>query len=267
MSRAKPATNVIRSASAAFQRLDALRSNRNTRFQEQRFLVQGVKAINAAVEHGWSIAVALVADEVERSSWADSICMQAKEVVALAPPLQQQLSERESGSEVIAVVEMRTRQISELQEHTTVVVLDRPSSPGNIGTVIRSADAFGGAAVVVVGHAADPFDPKCVRASTGSLFAVPVASYPGSIRELRSELPLHQFIGLDEHGTVELSEFSFSERVALLIGNEERGLSKSARESVDVMLKIEMAGHATSLNMAVATGITLYQRMRASGGT
>ena len=63
-----------------------------------------------------------------------------------------------------------------------MVVFDRPTTPGNIGTLIRSADAFGAAGVIVTGHAADPYDPKAVRASTGSLFAVPVVRVPATAR-------------------------------------------------------------------------------------
>src|SRR4029079_3999527 len=86
-----------------------------------------------------------------------------------------------------------------------VVVFDRPSTPGNIGTLIRSADAFGATGVIVTGHAADPYDPRAVRASTGSLFALPVVRVP-SHREVLAWIGDAgvQVVGTDERGDVDV---------------------------------------------------------------
>ena len=147
--------------------------------------------------------------------------------------------------------------------HLLVVVFDRPSTPGNIGTLVRSADAFGASAVVITGHAADPYDPKAVRASTGSLFALPVLiadSHQSVITEM-SEMVV-QYVGTDEHGTVDVADHDLTGPTVLLIGNETSGLSAGWRAAADVMVRIPITGAASSLNAAAAATVVLYEAVR-----
>jgi TrmH family RNA methyltransferase len=149
-----------------------------------------------------------------------------------------------------------------------VVVLDRPSTPGNIGTVVRSADAFGASAVVVAGHAADPFDPKAVRASTGSLFALPVIRADSAhevldrIASWRSAGRAVELVATDEHGSVDVADHDLSGPRVLLIGNETTGLSAAWREAADVTVRIPITGAASSLNAATAATVFLYEAVR-----
>jgi TrmH family RNA methyltransferase len=148
------------------------------------------------------------------------------------------------------------------------VVFDRPSSPGNIGSVIRSADALGAAGVIITGHAADVYDPQAVRASTGSLFSVPsvraashraVLDWAGAVRARGTAIRL---VGTDESGTRDLAQFDFTGPVLVLIGNETSGLSAAWREACDEVARIPMTGSASSLNAAAAASITLYEAAR-----
>src|SRR4051812_23425224 len=148
----------------------------------------------------------------------------------MSPDLVAELADKESA-ELIAVVGLPTAPELPVSNdpHLLVVVFDRPSTPGNIGTLIRSADAFGAAAVVVTGHAADPYDPKSVRASTGSIFALPVVQAEGPDEVLRwASRTGVQLVGTDEHGPVEVAEHDLTGPTALLIGNEATGLSQAA---------------------------------------
>jgi TrmH family RNA methyltransferase len=144
-----------------------------------------------------------------------------------------------------------------------VVVFDRPTTPGNIGTLIRSADAFGADGVVVTGHAADPYDPKAVRASTGSLFAVPVVRAP-SHREVVAWASASSavFVGTDESGDVPVDEADYAGTRIIVIGNETRGLSSGWREACDRMVRIPIVGAASSLNAAAAATVVLYEAAR-----
>jgi tRNA G18 (ribose-2'-O)-methylase SpoU len=148
------------------------------------------------------------------------------------------------------------------------VVFDRPASPGNIGSIIRSADAFGADGVIVTGHAADVYDPRSVRASTGSLFGVPAVRVP-SHREVMAwaaerrarGCPL-RIVGTDEHGEADLFDFDLAGPTLLLIGNETKGLSTAWREACDHMVRIPMTGTASSLNAANAATAVLYEAAR-----
>src|SRR5205814_852543 len=139
---------------------------------------EGVRAIDAAVAAGWPIQ-AFVTGPAALSGWARGLLERgaAREHVELAAPLMAELSGKDETSELVAVAEIPADGLERIPRRpdALLVVLDRPIGPGNLGSVIRSADALGADGVVVVGHAADLYDPQAVRASQGSLFAVPVA--------------------------------------------------------------------------------------------
>jgi TrmH family RNA methyltransferase len=152
------------------------------------------------------------------------------------------------------------------------VAFDRPSSPGNIGTVVRSADAFGAAGLVVTGHGADPYDPRAVRASTGSLFAVPVARAEGPAEVLawvdarrRAGVPV-TVLGTDEHGPVDVAARDLTGPTLVVIGNETSGLSEAWRAACDVIARIPISGAASSLNAASAATVLLYEAARQRAG-
>jgi TrmH family RNA methyltransferase len=140
------------------------------------------------------------------------------------------------------------------------VIADRPASPRNLGTLIRSVDAFGGAGVVIVGHAADPYDPQAVRAAQGLLFAVPVVEIATAAAIDGLE---RRVLGLDERASVKLRDVDRTGRVAIALGTEGRGLSSALRDACDELVSIPMhASAATSLNLAVAGSIALYELTR-----
>ena len=148
------------------------------------------------------------------------------------------------------------------------VALDRPNSPGNIGTVVRCADAFGASGVVVTGHGADPYDPKAVRASTGSLFAVPVVrdGSPAGVlgwvgAQRRSGVPV-TVLGSDENGDVDITDHDLTGPTLIVAGNEASGLSEAWRTACDWIARIPITGSASSLNAASATTVLLYEAAR-----
>jgi TrmH family RNA methyltransferase len=259
----------ISRANARFQQWEALVTNRSKRHRNREFLVQGVRPITRAVEEGWTVRALLRADASE-SVWADRLwASTAGERVVLSPDLHARLSGKD-GAELVAVVEMPDDGVARLAEsarpHGPVVVFDRPTSPGNIGTLARSADAFGASALVVTGHAADPYDPQCVRASTGSLFALTVLRVPGSGPVVEhAHANGYRIIGTDEHGT-DLADVRLDGRVMIVVGNETHGLAAAWRTVCDDVASIAMVGTASSLNAAVAGSIVLHEALRQRRG-
>lgn len=172
----------ISRSNARFQQWEALLRNRKQRQRAGEFLVHGVRPITLAIEHGWTVRAVLYDADRSLSQWAsDTLERSGGERVAVAPELLGQLSDKDQDvPELVAVVEMPADDLARIDVHASFLgmVFDRPSMPGNIGTIVRSLDAFGGSGLIVTGHGADPYDPKSVRASTGSLFAVPVVRTP-----------------------------------------------------------------------------------------
>ena len=143
-----------------------------------------------------------------------------------------------------------------------VLVLDRPQNPGNIGAVVRSADALGASMVIITGHSADIYDPKAIRASRGSLFAIPVVtadSHDEVFRWFHAQKEQFAIIGLSEDGKQNLWEFNLTKPTIAVIGNETWGLSKQWKESCNDIAVIPMEGTASSLNAASSAAITLYE--------
>ncbi|MDH6126433.1 TrmH family RNA methyltransferase [Kitasatospora sp. GP82] len=267
-----PAVRRITSRNARFQQWQALLTNRNKRQRAGEFLVQGVRPISLAVQYGWPVHALIFDGERKLSRWAEELLRAVRtEHIAMAPDMLADLGEKnETVPEVIAVIGMPDDDLGRITvgDDFLGVLFDRPTNPGNIGSIIRSADAFGADGLIVAGHAADVYDAKSVRASTGSLFALPAIRVP-SPREVTDWVDTHRasgrsvaLVGTDEHGDCDVFDFDFTRPVLLLVGNETSGLSSTWRELCDFTVSIPMTGAASSLNAANAGTAVLYEASR-----
>lgn len=257
----------ITARNARFQQWQALLTNRNKRLRAREFLVHGVRPITLAVERGWPVRALIYDADRSLSRWAQNLLdATSAEQVAMSAALLAELGEKGADApELVAVVEMPQDDLGriEIGRDFLGVLFDRPTSPGNIGSIIRSADAFGAHGLIVTGHAADVYDPRTVRASTGSLFALPTVRVP-SHREVLDWLDAKQVqvVGTDENGGSDVFDFDLTGPTLLLIGNETAGLSTAWRERSDHLVRIPMTGSASSLNAANATTALLFEAAR-----
>jgi TrmH family RNA methyltransferase len=262
----------ITTRNARFQQWQALLTNRTKRQRSREFLVQGVRPITLAVERGWPVRALAYNAGAPLSAWASGLLDAVRaERVAMAPELLAELGEKnEDVPELIAVLEIPGDDLGRIPVPGNFlgVLFDRPTSPGNIGSIIRSADAFGAHGVVVTGHAADVYDPRSVRASTGSLFAVPTVRVPSPpqvaawVEQHRAAGTPVRIVGTDERGDADVFDHDLTAPTLLLIGNETTGLSAAWRDLADRMVRIPMAGSASSLNAANAATAVLYEAAR-----
>jgi 23S rRNA (uridine2479-2'-O)-methyltransferase len=264
----------IERENAAFQLLEALRRNRRKREQRRELLVEGVQPIDRCLAAGWPVRAVVSPLGTTRSAWADRVldALPDAEHLELTPALFERVADRDDPPELLLVAAAPTRHVSMVPQPAdgVVVLVDRPSSPGNLGTIIRTADALGAAGLLLVGHGAHVYDPRTIRASVGSLFSLPfapVASHDeltGWIAGWRADAPGLAVYASDEDGGVVLGPGAPLRRPALLLlGTERTGLSAALRSLADAALAIPMAGSATSLNVAVAHGILLHRLMGA----
>jgi TrmH family RNA methyltransferase len=262
----------ITRADARFQQWEALLHNRRKRRRAGEFLVQGVRPITQAIERGWPLRAVLYDAERPLSRWAVQVLERTRgDRVALATDLLRGLGDKsQDAPELVAVAELPDDDLSRLAPDPSFLgmVVDRPSLPGNVGAIVRSLDAFGGSGLVVTGHGADPYDPASVRASTGSLFAVPVVRVPAHhqvlawVGEQRSAGTAVTIVGTDETGVVDIADVDATGPTLLVIGNETTGMSAAWREACDVVARIPIGGTASSLNAASAAAVVLYEAAR-----
>lgn len=252
-----------------FQHIDALRRGRAARHRYGEFFLEGVRAINGALQHRWRLKSLVYSRDQPLSDWARGILAdsQAEQHLELPLPLLARLSNKTEPSELLAVAAIPDDRLSRItvQRNLCVVVFDRPASPGNLGSIIRSCDALRAGGLVLTGHGADLYDPETISASTGSLFAVPVVRQPGPaellpwFESVRRTIGSIQIIGTSAHGSSLLDAHDFTRPTVLVIGNETWGMSAAYRELCDVILRIPIDGSATSLNVASAASIMLYE--------
>jgi tRNA G18 (ribose-2'-O)-methylase SpoU len=257
-----------------FQEWLALKTNRQKRHRAGQFLVEGTTGIDRAVEHGWTIEALLHPAGRQLSTWAQQHLDRqvALRHVEIDPELLAELTERHEGTELLAIARQREVELGALalSEPWLVVVVDRPKSPGNLGSIIRTAVSFDAAAVVLTGHAADPFDPACVRASVGTLFDLPIvrlsshAALLGWLDERRALSPL-TCVGTGQDGTELIDRVDLTGNTLVILGNETEGLSRAYRDACDRFVRLPTSPRQSSLNVSAAAAIILYEVRRQRG--
>lgn len=262
----------IHSENDVFQNIETLKRNRDKRNKLREFFVEGVRNINNSVKFNWQVNSFIYSPEKNLSSWAQEILDNSKAKVHYELPLKllQKLSGKENFSELLATIQIPKDDLSRisLADNFTVVVFDRPSSPGNLGTLIRSCDAMGVSGLIVTGHAADIYDPETVSATTGSIFSVPVVRLPSHkelapwLKQIGQKFQSLQVVATDEKGAIPIQDYDFKKPIILLLGNETRGLSAAYKEMSHAMVKIPIQGSASSLNVSNAASIILYEISR-----
>lgn len=226
-----------------------------------------MRPITLAVERSWPLAALLYDMSRPLSQWAARMLAESgARQVGMAPQLLSELGEKDSGvPELVAVAAIPPDDWTRIPQRPDLlaVVFDRPASPGNIGTMIRSADAFGADGLIVTGHAADPYDPKSVRASTGSLLTVPVvrAASHSAVTSWAASRAV-TLVGTDENGSSDIAGVDLTGPVVVVIGHETTGLSAGWREACHVTGRIPITGAASSLNAAAAATVVLYEASR-----
>jgi len=256
-----------------YQRFEVLKTNRNKRYKYNEFLVEGVRSLNEAVNNGWHIR-SLIYDKNNLSSWAKDMIQKARTEVNynLTPMLLKELSGKEDTSELMAVIEMRDDSLEHIQlsANPFIVLFDRPSNKGNLGTMIRSCDALGADLLIITGHAVDLYEPDVVVAAMGSFFHFPVVRVADNnklyqyIEGLKAQYPGFKVVGTTAHKEHPVYNTDLSVPVMLMIGNETMGLNKAFKEYCDILCTIPMAekSYATSFNVSCAGAILMYEVMR-----
>jgi TrmH family RNA methyltransferase len=252
------------------KRLVRLR-DRRPRDEEKAFLVEGYREVRRALERGAAL------DEVYFSrKWflgenEPALLAQAEAAGAKLYELTKdafaKVAYRERPDGILAVAPQWSRKLSDLKLGSPpfILVVEAIEKPGNLGTILRSADAAGCDAVIVCDPVTDLFNPNVVRASTGVLFSVPCV-----VEEGAAVLAWLRGLGIRSVATTPAAKALYSKSdlrgpLAVIMGSEQYGLSEFWLKNADLPVRIPMAGQADSLNVAMAALITLFEAVRQRG--
>jgi TrmH family RNA methyltransferase len=242
---------------------------RKHRQRQGRFLVEGLQLLHMALDAGAAPVEAFYCREQWTGAQAglllDRLAGAGAATHAVSAAVMASLAERETPQGLVATFRMLDRQMAEvrLAGSDLVVVVDRLQDPGNLGTLVRTADAVGAAAVALIEPCVDLYDPKTVRGSMGSLFTVPVvrAHDPAELAAWLRGAGL-RLVGADPRLGRDYGEGGWLGGVALVLGNEARGLSDDVRGLIADWVRLPIVGRAESLNVAVAGGVLMYMWLR-----
>lgn len=244
-------------------------SLKKARDESRTFLAEGLKLVIDALDRGWTIRTLVYAKAGKGKPLVEKVAARTVAagglVLEVSEKVMSSITRRENPQMVAAVFEQRWTALKDIQPKGTEtwIALDRVRDPGNLGTIIRTADATGASGVILVGDCTDPFSMETVRATMGSMFALPlVKATPADFlkwkKSVDARLVATHLAGAVDYRTIDYK----SKPVILMMGNEQSGLPDELAEAADKLARIPQVGMADSLNLAVATGVMLFEVRR-----
>lgn len=242
----------------------ALLQNRKDRVKNGAFVAEGVRFCGEAVISGAHIRHTLMTEEFYSSHKADAeqFMSACSDVRLISEAVADKLGATVNSQGVFCVCDIPKNENS--LSGSKYICLEEVRDPGNIGTIIRSAEAFGMSGVILIGNCADVYSPKVLRSTMGTIFRLPIISYDSvqSAFDVFREKGFKTYGAILERNSKKLSEISFSEKTICLIGNEANGLTQNVQNQCDDFLFIEMSGGTESLNAAVAASVIMYKMQK-----
>jgi len=232
------------------------------------FVAEGLKLVADAVEAGWTVRTLVYASNVVGqplvARLAATTHAKGGAVIAVSEAVLAKISRRDNPQTVLGVFEQRLTPITAIKPKAGEVwiALESVRDPGNLGTIIRTADAVGAAGVILVGETVDPFSVEAVRATMGSIFAVALAKVNRAEFQKIAGDWRGTVVGAHLAATTDYRKAEYRTPVLLVMGGEQAGLTPEMAATVRTLVKIPMAGKADSLNLAVATAVMLFEIKR-----
>ena len=242
---------------------------KKVRDREHAFVAEGLKLVIDAFELGWKIRTLVFGKAQRGDSKVEAVAARTVAsgglVLEASEKVLGAIARRDNPQMVIGVFEQRLARLDDVRPSPGEVwaALDRVRDPGNLGTVIRTADAVGARGVILIGDTVDPFSLETVRATMGSIFAVPLVK--ASEEQFLSWRKGFDGLVCGTHlrGAVDYRTVEYVEKPVLLVmGSEQQGLTDALAQACDRLVRIPQAGRADSLNLAVSTGVMLYEIRR-----
>lgn len=224
------------------------------------FLVEGIHHVGEVVEAGWDVETVLYAPDLLTSRFAHNLLARLDSPPQpVTPQVMESMADKDNPQGILAIVRQRQTRLDGLGQVNRAVALVSPQDPGNVGTILRTMDAVGADALFLLDGGVELYHAALVRASMGALFWKPVVQTSFEQFARWAHGRGCQLIGTSAHGDVEYQTLVPQTPWALVLGNEQKGLSREQMDACDVTVSLPMQGRVSSLNLSVAAGVLLYR--------
>jgi TrmH family RNA methyltransferase len=231
---------------------------RKAREESGLFLAEGLKIVTEAIDLGHAPRILLHSAKAGDHPLLRRAASRAGESIEVSEAILGKISRRDNPQTVLGVFEQSFAQLDDLDRSGLLIGLEEVRDPGNLGTIIRTADGAGCAGLILIGETCDPYSVEAVRATMGSIFAVPIVrASADAFLAWRATWP-GRVIGTLLTATTDFREGSYARPCLIMLGNEQAGLTPRLAAACDMTVKIPMLGRADSLNLAVAAGVMIY---------
>jgi RNA methyltransferase, TrmH family len=233
------------------------------RKQHGLFLVEGIHSVMELLKTTWHIEMVVVTFNTQSAPESAPLLNLAADrkipIEVLNQPVFEKLATTETPQGVMAVARLSYPDIGKLTTQKKILIADGIADPGNLGTMIRTAVAFGFESIITTPGSADIFSPKAVRATQGALFSIIPFSHIAPDDLLPKLQKTHSLIAITSHTSESIDSLKKSARLALVVGAEIAGVSPAIIKAADFKVKIPISDSVESLNAAVAAGIAMYE--------
>lgn len=253
--------------SFANQKVKLIRKLEHKKYRQDTglFFIEGLRIVGEAVQTGAPIETLVVAPELLVSDFGQSLlkhpAVQNTEKIEVSEEIYQKIAHKEGPQGIGAIVKQDWQTIEHIITNPgdIWVALDAVSDPGNLGTIMRTAEAVGCRGIILLGHSTDPYDSTAVKASMGAVFSLELAQSDWETFLKWKESNELSMVGTSDSAETSYQSVEYQRPIILLMGSERHGLPQEMQSECDHMVFIPMEGRGDSLNLAVATGVMLYE--------
>jgi len=248
-----------------------IKALKEKRYRDQKglYFIEGIRFIEEAIKEKELISKVLVSEKIKEVKGGKEILKQLEEeeignIYTVPNKLYLEVTDTENPQGILAVMRKKSVSVESVYDDKNFfVVLDSIQDPGNMGTIIRTADAAGATAVIVSKGCVDVYNPKVLRATMGSIFHLPIC-YSENLLETLQSLKDRGIVLCAAHlrGSKNYFDLNYKGNVAIIVGNEANGITDSVADLSDELVKIPMEGKSESLNASVAAGLLIYEVFR-----
>jgi len=250
-----------------YQIIKALKLNRAKRNKLHEIFIEGIECIKQAINANIEITRIIVKSMNGLSEWGKNVIRQnnSAKIIEMSNILYNELTDKTNPSEMLITAKIKQHETGDINsKNPFIIVFDRPSDYGNLGSIIRTANAFNADGIFIIGHGIDIYESKVIRSSLGSIFFTKIVAIKSmevlsDYIKIQKETNNMEIVGTDSNGTVSVKDCKLIKPIMLIIGNEAKGMSVGLKNICDKIIKIPMEGNINSLNVSCAASIIMWE--------